>query len=1146
MDYSLKDTNEFLNLLRKKNIHLRLQNNNVRIEAAKSAITPALVKEIKKRKSEIIDFFRELRLKNKEKEAIPAAEAAESYPLSSNQMGLWLSSQLHQSSTAFNMHGNLKLNRMFRPDCLQEAIARTVARHEILRTVFRKDDAGKVQQWIQEPENMTPELVVMDLETEPEADEKVARYIEKDTRELFDLESGPLFRVVLFKLAEDRCVLYYNMHHIISDAWSMNVLVKEVLAFYEHLDQGRTLDLPPLPIQYKDYAVWQQQQLESGEMEPHRIFWKKQFDGTIPVLDLFPDTKRPAVKTTTGRVLSAFIPESTAGPFEQLCKSRGGSLYMGLITAVRMLLYRYTGQQDVILGTPVSGRKHADLNNQIGFYINTLALRTPMESDESFETLFDKVSRQTIEAYRHDRYPFNDVLESLQLERDQSRSPLFDVFINLQNVEEAATSQFEDMEELFSRSRSEEIFDMGASKCKFDLVFNFQEFNGAIYLALEYNTDIYEQTRIRTFIGHLRSLLRAICEKPSVAVGKLDFLSEEARRQVVEVFSGTDLEFNRKFEIIRQLEHWADKQGDEIALRFNDQLISYRELNERANQLAHWLIAQKVNRDDLVPILMDRSPGFMVSILAVLKAGAAFVPLDKSYPAERLRYILGDMKADLALADEQVPAMNAVTEVLLMPSWADLPTVVMEQSKKNPGISCEPDQLAYVIYTSGSTGRAKGVAIERQQLDNYLNWVADEYLPEENTGRIGWFTSPSFDLSITSMFSSLLKGKTLTIYPQDMEEVELLTAYLDVNSGHDLIKLTPAHIDLIKAAGIERTEVSRAIVGGDVLLPRQVAALRALNPKIRIYNEYGPTETTVGCCVAEISSDIPEQITIGKPVKGTYIYILNDELEPLPVGLNGELYISGKQVGRGYLNNPALTQERFIDDPFRPGHRMYKSGDRGRWLPDGKIEFAGRMDDQIKLRGYRIELKEIEKVVSQFSPISEACVLSRPNEQDEQELVLFYSADQPVRAAEISEHLAARLPAYMIPSHFQQLEALPLTPNGKLDRKRLMRQKLARAKQEYIAPRNEVEQKLAAIWEEILDLERVGIRDNFFELGGHSIKAIKILSMVHKQFDVTLGIQKMFENPTPEYLAELIADAQWIAGQATVSEDETEIEKVKI
>jgi amino acid adenylation domain-containing protein len=912
----------------------------------------------------------------------PAPEQ-ESYPLSSAQKRLWVLSQLDQASLAYHMPATLRLEGPLEAAALEAAFRALIGRHESLRTVFSQDEQGLVRQVILPAEALDFRFDCHDLRHQPDQQEQLARLIGQLNGERFDLQQGPLLRAGLMQVEDQHYVLGFAMHHIVSDGWSMQILVKEVLACYAAFSQGLVPSLPSLRVHYKDYAHWQGQQLQGQAFQAHRRYWLEQLEGPLPVIELPTDKARPPVKTYNGRVLTLWLPEDLCQGLRAVVHQQQATLFMGLLSVTKALLYRYSGQPDLIIGTPVAGREHFDLEEQIGFFVNTLPLRTRLEAQDSFAELLTKVKTTSLEAYAHQLYPFDQLVEELPLQRDMSRSPLFDVLADI-NRDRAHLSQ-DQLGGLTVRAYEE-----GAhSVSKYDLTFMFVESDQGLGLNLEYNTDLFAPETILRMQGHFVGLLSAAVANPDLSIDQLDYLSASEKEQLLTDFNAPGVAILPAGTILDLLTAQALKTPQRVALVFEQDQLTYRQLDEQANQLAHYLIQHhQVGPNDLVGLLLDRSAHLVTAVLAILKAGAAFVPIEADYPPARKQFIIGQTGLKVLITQsEYLFELDYYSGDLFA---IDIQLEGIDAPATAPQVSLKATDLAYVLYTSGSTGKPKGVMIGHGSLSNYIRWANDYYFSDEaqtgtvaqsgtvaETGSFGLFTSLSFDLTLTSLFCSLSRGGRLKVYPQQQELSSILSDYLSLESGLDSIKLTPSHLNLLEGLSLKGTALKRAIVGGEALSARQVGILKAINPQIAVYNEYGPTEATVGCVVRQVSQTEP--VLIGKPIANTQIYILAQGRHLQPVGVAGEICIGGAGLARGYLNREELTAERFVTNPFDPQQKMYRTGDLGKWLEDGNIEYLGRIDEQVKVRGFRIELGEIEQALLAHRAIEQAVVIAKAN-----------------------------------------------------------------------------------------------------------------------------------------------------------------------
>ncbi|WP_406826317.1 amino acid adenylation domain-containing protein [Pedobacter sp. KACC 23697] len=1029
------------------------------------------------------------------------------YKLSSAQRRLWVLSQFEESNIAYNMSGTFVFEGALDEQVLFHSFQQLISRHESLRTVFREDEKGDLRQYIHDAEASAFRISNEDLRNSPDQDEKARLLIQDAIMTPFDLSVGPLLRAGLYRLADNKWVFTYVMHHIISDGWSMGVLIRELLTYYSAYIKGMPLTLPPLRIQYKDYAAWQQEQLSGESLDYHKNYWLQQFEGDLPVSQFPTDKPRPAVKTYNGGFVHQKIGSSVLKGLHDLLQEEGSTLFMGLLATVNVLLHRYSNQEDMIIGSPIAGREHADLENQLGFYVNTLALRSRFKGTESYRCVLAGVKSLTLGAYEHQAYPFDELVDELSLQRDMSRNALFDIMVVLQDTDVQVQG-----DDLISGLKVSAYEGGSHEISKFDLTFYFAATDIGLGLTLEYNSDLYEIATAERIGRHLVQLLESIIASPDLPVEDLIFLNKSEEEELLLEFNMTAADYPRDKTLIGLFELQVMKDAQRTALVFEDREMSYGELNSLSNQLASYLRNRySIEPDDLIGIHLERSEWMVISILAALKSGGAYVPIDPDYPEERVAYMRSDSGCKVLIN---------IAELELFKSQA------AEYSSKNRAVATGSEHLAYVIYTSGSTGKPKGCTITNGNVCSYIQW-ANDYYP--GSGNFGLYTSFSFDLTVTSIFCPLTIGGKLLIYNQREELTIVLTHSFSEESGIDCIKLTPSHIYLLKHLNLSSSSMQCAIVGGEQVTTEQIKILKAINPEIKIYNEYGPTEATVGCIVKELDENMP--VLIGKPITGTDIYILGEKNTLCPIGVAGEIYIGGAGVSPGYLNQPALTASKFVNNPYKQGQRIYRTGDLARWLPDGDIDFMGRIDDQVKIRGYRIEVGEIEQALEGHPQIDSSVVVAIDGVSGDKELAAYLVSSVALQLVDIRSYLSDLLPAYMLPGYFIPLAVLPLTANGKVDKKRLPPVDGAglSSGRVYVAPRNHTEEKLAAIWSGVLSRDEIGVLDSFFELGGHSLKATRLASQIYKEFGVKLGLKDLFAKPVLEEQALLISESQAIS-----------------
>jgi amino acid adenylation domain-containing protein/non-ribosomal peptide synthase protein (TIGR01720 family) len=1032
-------------------------------------------------------------------------------PLSFSQQRLWFLDQLEPMSNAYNIPAVVRLRGPFTPEVFKQAVEEVMRRHESLRTYFVTEH-GRARQEISEVTGLS--VPVLDLTSYEAGDREreVRRLATAETRKPFDLTSGPLLRLTVLKLSEAEHVLLLVMHHIVSDGWSMGVLMRELTVLYDAFSRGEKSSLTELSIQYADYAIWQREWLQGEVLEQQMKYWRERLQGAPPVLELPTDHARPAVQTLRGAIAHRRLPAELLQQVNVLSRREGVTLYMSVLAAFVVMLSRYSGQHEIVVGTPIAGRTRQDVEGLIGFFVNTLVLRTSLVEQETVRQLLGRVRETCLGAYTHQDLPFEQLVDELQPERDLSHQPLFQVMYELEGGGDEQGWQMGDLEVEFEGVESE--------VAKFDLTLRVRQGQTGWELALEYKEDLFDESTVARMLEHIERVLAGMVSDVKQEVRTLPLLSSEEQQQLLEQWNATEREFDDV--CVHQLfEARAAARGKAIALICEGEQISYEELNSRSNQLAHHLREIGVGPEVIVGLCLDRSIEMVVGMLAVLKAGGAYLPLDPSYPLQRISFMLDDAAPAILLTKDSLLGSLPPGSACVLRLDTDQ-HLFQNHSTENPESTTEPFNLAYMIYTSGSTGTPKGVQIHHRALANFLDSMkrepgltADDYLLA--------VTSLSFDIAALEIFLPLICGARLEIVDREMAaQGDVLKERL-IASHATVMQATPATWRLLAGAGIDGLEQVERWCGGEAL-GRELANYLASDGAV-MWNLYGPTETTIWSGLWRVAPNTLA-VLIGKPIANTQFYVLDDYLRLTPAGVPGELYIGGDGVGRGYLDRPDLTSEHFVPDPFSKtqGARMYRTGDIVKWKAGGELEYVERRDDQVKVRGYRIELGEIEALLNQHPAVKVSVAAVKEDDLGNKRLVA-YLVEEPgteVSARELREKIREQLPDYMVPSQLMKIEALPLTPNGKIDRKKLPAlDGMALVLNEYVAPRSMSEAMLAEIWQRALGVERVGVNDNFFELGGDSIISIQIIALARERgFQFTP--KELFQNQTIATLLEAI------------------------
>jgi len=1053
------------------------------------------------------------------------------HPLSYGQQALWFLHQLIPDEISFNVAGAVRVLGDVDISALKGAFQELVNRHASLRTTFIVSEGQPVQII---NEHITVPFREEDASAWSEGD--LHEYLVREAHRPFDLEHGPLLRVILLRRADDEHVVLLSTDHIATDFWSMSVLTQELLALYSAAKAGTPADLPPLEVRYADYAHWQTDMLAGVEGERLWDYWQEQLAGELPILDLPADRPRAPLQTYEGDTESIVLTPESAERLKALAKAQGTTLYTVLLAAFQALLHRYTNQEDLIVGSVMAGRSHPELAGLVGYFINPVALRADFSGDPTFADFLNRVQRVVLGAMEHQDYPPALLAERLQLVRDPSRPPIFETMFILQKAQVLPGQDLSAFALGTSGARMEwgefalESMTLGGQPAQFDLTLMMAEMAGGLAASLHYSTALFDASTVRRMLRHFETLLDGVAANPDQSISTYPLLTDEGRHRLVSEWNDTQMDYPRDWGVHHLFEAQVQRTPDAVAVICEGEQLTYPELDRRANQLAHYLQDLGVGPDVLVGIEVQRSVEMLVGLLGVLKAGGAYVPLDPTYPRDRLALMLEDSEVPVLLTQEQLvptlPDHNAHV-ICLDTDWERIASM----SEETPASDVTPDHLAYVIYTSGSTGKPKGVQVLHRGVVNFLGSMRHEPGLEEQDILLA-VTTLSFDIAVLELFLPLVVGAQVEIATREVASDGSLLQEKLAESGATIMQATPATWRMLIEAGWQGDSQLRVLCGGEAL-PRDLAD--QLLPRCAIlWNMYGPTETTIWSTICQIDST-DGSISIGRPIGNTQTYLLDPHMEPVPVGVVGELYIGGDGVARGYLNRPQLTDERFIPDPFsaEPGARLYKTGDLSRYLPDGNVEFLGRGDHQVKVRGFRIELGEIEAASAKHPAISQQVVVAREDSRGHKRLVHYFVPhdDQPTPPSDqLRAFLRDQLPEYMVPSVFVALDEMPLTPNGKVNRRALPEPPETRPHlaAEYVAPRTPLEEELAQLCAQVLGLEQVGIHDNFFDLGGTSLLATQLIFRVRERFEAQVLLRSLFEEPTVAGLARAIEHGQQV------------------
>jgi len=1041
-------------------------------------------------------------------DSIKSIEKREFYPLSSPQKRMYILSKMDKKNTSYNIPCVVQIEGKVNKEKLRDIFNTIVNRHEALRTSFHMINGQAVQRV---EESIRFELDYKETTLEDDIQKVIKEFINP-----FDLSLAPLFRAGLIRLADSKYLLIMDMHHIISDGVSSGILIEEFIRLY------RDERLEELKLQYKDYVIWQERQKNMDLMKKQEKYWLDRFEGELPILNMPTDFERSSIRSFEGDSIKFRLDREIYEKLQALAKNYDATLYMVLLAAYNLLLHKYTGQEDIIVGTPIAGRNHLDLHNIVGMFVNTLAMRNKPKDTKTFEEFLIEVKENALKAYENQDYQFDELVNKLDFNRDTSRNPLVETMFILQNMDMVNV----EIEGLKLTSYSHQN-----STSKFDISLIATELENGISFKMEYSTKLFKKDTIERLGKHYLKILEEILVNTHSTIKEINMMSEEERHKILISFNNTKEEYSNKT-IHELFEEQVRKTPENIALSHNNCQLSYRELNEKANRLAEGLKHSGVETETIVGIMTESPIDTVLGIMAVLKAGGAYLPIDSNYPTQRIEHMLSDSNVKIVLCDNI--SIGRINESKFNVKALDLSDEkIYGHHRKNLNVNMDSSNLAYVIYTSGSTGKPNGVMVEHRGIVNFIQWRIKNYgyTSKDKTLQL---ISMSFDAFGASLYAALLSGGRVVLIDNDK--------YLDYpyirktikDKGITNISTVPSIYRLILegADGDEIETLRFVILGGEKTDRHLVKTSQELKTELKLINEYGPTENSV---TATSNLEITEDNTtiIGKPIANNYIYILDKNNIPVPIGIPGELYISGHGLARGYVNNAGLTKERFIQNPFLKGQRMYKTGDLARWLKDGKIEYLGRLDDKVKVRGYRIELGDVENQLLEIDDVKEAVVIARKDERGNNYLCGYYTSEKNITISEFKEYLTKKLPDYMIPSYFIKIDELPLTPNGKVDRKSLPKPNgNIDTGVKYEAPSSEMEKLLVEIYRDILEVDRIGINDSFFDLGGDSLKVVSLAADISKKLHIDIPVSQIFKHPTIKGIS------KYMVLQCTGSNDE--------
>ncbi len=1117
----MNNTFEFLNGLRTRGIKVTALNGQLKVNAPQGVMTPDLKKELTEKKQDILGFLELANRKTTKRTPIVSITREEDLPVSFAQERLWFLEKFNPGQPTYNIPLGLLAKGPLNMAALATSVNDLILRHETLRTTFVEIE-GKLVTVAQE--DVT--IAIEDLSNVNGEDAAIHEFVHR----LFDFNVAPLMRVGILSRSENETLLLFSVHHMIADGWSIGILLKDLFTIYEaHITES--VDPPPdLPIQFADFAYWQRTEMSDANLAGSLNFWSEHLAGAPPLLDLPTDFPRSLRASSIGNSIEFMLPVALADGLRNLSRRSGTTLYMTLLAAFQTLLFRYSRQEDIVIGSPIANRDLAEVESVVGFFTNTLAMRAQIEPEMSFESLLAQVRESTLNVMEHQHIPFDQVVETLNPERNQSYNPVYQVLFALQNTDF-------DIPQLPNLSL--EIVWLGTDTAKMDMFLEMRENDDATIAArLEYNVSLFKLKTISQMRDHFVTLLHEVTANPKTAVDRINLLSTQERIQLIQTWNQTASASLPYALIHKYFEHQVAKSPENIAIEIDNVTLTYAELNQKANQLAHYLQSRGAQPDMLIGIFLPRSIDMIVAVLGILKAGSAYLPLDPIYPTERRAYMLNNAQAPFVLTHQTM--LSELSDGDAEPICLDSQWETIAQfPEDNPSSDVTSENLLYVIYTSGSTGKPKGVALPHRAIANLINWQLKETVLSDGA-RTAQFTSLSFDVSCQEIFTTFCTGGTLVMVTELLrKDMTQLAHFLNDQRVERLYLPFIALQQLAEIFDKERivpTQLREIITAGEQL--QITDALRRFfkkQPSATLINQYGPSESHVVTAYTLVgsSNDWVTLPPIGKPIDNTQIYLLDKYCEPVPVGIVGELYIGGVNVAQGYINRPEITAERFIPNPFPtdlswPGgeNLLYRTGDLARYLPDGNIQYLGRADSQVKLRGYRIELGEIESVLASHPSVQEAVAVVREDTPGDKRIVAYLVTTSDLVAEDVRQYIHPNLPDYMLPATFMFLDKMPLTPSGKVTRRALPEPEYNRdqSKSVYMAPRNELEEQMIDLWQQVLKVNPIGIHDNFFEIGGHSLMALRLFSQMEEITGRKMPLSTLFEAPTIAELATLMSN----------------------
>jgi iturin family lipopeptide synthetase B len=1106
------DIPELLALLRENNISINMKGENIELIDPGKNLNQELIYHIKSRKFEIVEFLN-IYHRKAEYKPIPLAEKKKYYALSSMQKRLYFIWEIDRNSTNYNVTRLVFLKDQIQKEKLIAIFQKLFQRHEAFRTSFN---------YVKDTPHLFIENEVSPMIDFIDTDEDNAHRLINEFNRPFDLSEAPILHVEVLNVKNVGQILLTDMHHIISDGISQTILTKEFLNLYEGIH------LEPLKVQYKDFSEWQKGRGYKKLIKEQEKYWLDLYSDEKTILQLPVDYKRPSFKSYKGDTVRFVISEKESNSIKDIGREHGGTLFITLLSIFHIILHKICNQEDIITGTPIAGRRHTDLENIIGMFVNTLALRSRPKGELTFLEYMAQVKDSTLKAYDNQDYQFEDLVEKVNVERDASRNPLFDVMFNLLN-HRSTYKNSNGLADIYTDKFNKEV-----NIAKFDLLLTAIDCGEEIKFSLEYCTDLFKENTIKRLISYFKSVVTAIVSNNNIKISDIEIITDGEKNEILYEFNNTAAKYSKDKVIHELFKKQVEKSKDAIAVTYQNKHITYGELDDKSSKFGQYLRHRGITRNYPVGIMVNRSIDFIIGVLGIIKAGGAIVPIDPNYPQERIDYMVGNSDIKIIISQKGIKCNSDKIEVINIDDESNFNHYGNTVDNINTG-----NDLLYVIYTSGTTGTPKGVMIEHNNIVNLIEFQYSKTNINFNSS-ILQYASISFDVCYQEIFSTLLSGGHLFIVEEE-GRIDMGQLFQFIDSNHIDVLFWPTALTKFvfrdeKFVELFPRTVKHIITAGEqLIIPKELKHL-LIRRKIFLHNHYGPSEThVVTTLTINPDEEIPEIPTIGRPISNNRIYIFDRNLHLQPIGITGELYISGENVGRGYHNNEALTNERYILDPFYSDERMYKTGDIAKWNNDGTIEYLGRIDHQVKIRGFRIELNEIEHHLLTYKCIQEVVVIVREDTNKNINLIAYYTSTEDLNISDLKQYLSAKLPSYMIPAYFIQIDNIPLTSNKKVDRKALPEPEF-KVGDNYIAPRNELEDMLVGIWSECLSIDRgrISVASNFFDIGGNSFRVIQVIANIEKLFNVKMPIVDFFKEPIIQNVSEYISSVQSIVKQKSI------------